>query len=836
MRNKFVLIISAFCGILFLHSNLFSQTKSPFEYFGYEFGNTFHRHHQMVEYMSHLVANNPSQTKIIDYGKTTEGRKLFIIAISSAENIAQLEQIRQNNLKSIGLLDGNTTQKKPALTWLSYNVHGNEAVSMEASMEVLYKLLKNKDGESNKAFKETVIFIDPCINPDGRDRYANWYNQKLGIVPNADPIAIEHSEPWPSGRPNHYLFDLNRDWAWLVQDESTQRLALYNSWMPHLHADFHEQGVNSPYYFAPAAKPYHEEITQWQREFQQKMGEYNKKEFDKNGWLYFSGERFDLLYPSYGDTYPTFNGAIGMTYEQGGIRAGLAYAKLDGDTLTLKQRISHHVASSFASINAMADNSEKIVDEFVKFFQKSISNPDGAYQTFIVKTKGDETKIEEFTQHLNKLGIKYNTVGKALVANGFCYSDRKFKGFSIDPTDLILSMNQPKSKLMKVLMEPQTLLEDSLTYDITAWALPYAYGLNAFALKEKLVGKIFESKKVVNTLEPIKLGYAYFLKWNSFTDTKVLTELLKLKIKVRQAEIPFEIEGKSFERGTLVITRTSNEALGAKLEGILTQIANQYNVPLSKSSTGMVAKGFDMGSDKVVVINAPKIAIISGEPTDANAFGEVWHFFEKQLGYPATIVNADFLNNNNFVKFDVIILPDGNYNRVVYENTTKALADWVRAGGKLILMQKANNTFVDKAGFEIKRKDPKKDSLINTKTYENRERDEIGNETPGSIHSVTMDNSHPLAFGYGKSYASLVLEATDFLPLKSGWNVGLLKENSLLSGFVGKAAKEKLKGSLAFGVENLGKGNVVYMINNPLFRGFWQNGKLLFCNAVFGTY
>jgi hypothetical protein len=660
----------------------------------------------------------------------------------------------------------------------------------------------------------------------------------LGLNPDANPIATEHAEPWPGGRTNHYLFDLNRDWAWLVQDESKQRMALYNNWMPHLHADFHEQGVNSPYYFAPAAKPYHEEITQWQREFQLKMGQYNKKEFDKNGWLYFSGERFDLLYPSYGDTYPTFNGAIAMTYEQGGSgRAGLAIAKEDGDTLTLKQRISHHVASSFASINAMADNAEKNVEEFIQFFEKSNSNPQATYQTYIVKTKGDESKIEEFTQHLNTLGIRYNAAGKTMVANGYSFVDRKVKSLNIEANDLILSMNQPKSKLLKVLMEPQTVVEDSLTYDITAWALPYAYGLNAFALKEKLaVKQLPESKKIINTIDANKKGYAYFLKWNSFTDSRVLAELLTNKIKVRQAEMPFEIEGKSFERGSLVITRTGNEAVGAKLETILLQIANKYNVPLSQSQTGMVTKGFDMGSEKVAVIKAPKIAVISGEPTDSNAFGEVWHFFDKQINYPITIVSTDFLNGNNISKFDVIILPDGNYNRYIYENTTKALADWVRAGGKLILMQKANNAFVDKAGFEIKRKEAKKDSILNTKTYENRERDEISNETPGSIHTVSMDISHPLAFGYSKNYASLILEATDYQPLKTGWNVGILKENSLISGFVGKIAKEKLKGSLAFGVENLGRGNVVYMVNNPLFRGFWQNGKLLFCNAVFGTY
>jgi hypothetical protein len=835
MRNlKHFKTLFFFISVL-ISSQLYSQSKSPLEYFGSELGSTFHRHHQMVEYTNHLVESNKINTKIIEYGKTAEGRKLFVVAISNSKNIEKLETIRQNNLKSIGLLEGVPTEKQPAIAWLSYNVHGNEAVSLEASMEVMYQLLTNKSAENQAILAKSVIIIDPCINPDGRDRYANWYNQKVGTIADVNPLAAEHAEPWPGGRTNHYYFDLNRDWAWMVQDESKQRIALYNSWMPHLHADFHEQGVNSPYYFAPAAKPYHEELTSWQREFQQKIGQYNKKDFDKNGWLYFSNERFDLLYPSYGDTYPSFNGAIGMTYEQGGSgRAGLAIAKEDGDTLTLAQRIAHHVATSFAALDALADNADKNVDEFVKYFVNAHNNPEGNYQTYIIKTKGDESKINEFTSHLDRLGIKYGASNKALVANGYSYQERKTKSLNIEASDLVLSMNQPKSKLLKVLMEPQSIIEDSLTYDITAWALPYAYGLKTYALKEKIQLKTFEKVKFNNMPDTQKKAYAYFLNWNSFTDTKVLAELLKQKIKVRQAELPFEIEGNKYGRGTLIVTRTGNEAIMANLENIIYKIANKYNVPVGFSTTGMVTNGNDLGSEKMTFVKAPKVAIVGGEPTDSNAFGEVWHFFDKQLEYPATVVDINFLNSSSINKFNVIVLPDGNYNRSISENTTKTLADWMRGGGKLIVMERANNSFIDKQGFELKRKEAKKDTVANLKPYENRERDEISAITPGSIHTVNMDNSHPLAFGYEKLYASLVLDATDYQLLKTGWNVGVLKENSLISGFVGVGAKEKLKGSLVFGTENIGNGNVVYMINNPLFRGFWQNGKLLFCNAVFG--
>jgi hypothetical protein len=541
-----------------------------------------------------------------------------------------------------------------------------------------------------------------------------------------------------------------------------------------------------------------------------------------------------LLYPSYGDTYPSFNGAIGMTYEQGGIGAGLAVELNNGDTLTLKQRISHHVATSFAALAAIADNADKNVAEFVKYFEKSRNNPEGQYQTFVLKSKEAETKIEELTHHLDLLGIKYGQAGKQYLASGYSYQENKIKGFSIDANDLVLSMNQPKSKLLKVLFEPKTMVEDSVTYDITAWSLPLAYGIKAYALKEKVTSKAFELKKITNEQNFQTKPYAFILKWNSFTDTKVLAELLAKKLKIRQAELPFEIDGKAFDRGSLIVARTSNEVFKENLPKLIYETANKYNVPVTPIYTGMATKGFDLGSGTVNFLKAPKVAIVGGEGTNANAFGEVWHYFDKQIAYPSTVVNMDILGNGNFTKFDLLILPDGNYNRYNYESALKSLSDWVRMGGRLILMEDANLAFADKAGFELKRKEAKKDTSVNLKVFEDREREAISEETPGSIYSVDMDNSHPLAFGYEKTYASLVLKATDFSYLKTGWNVGTIRSNNLISGFSGKKAQEKLKNSLVFGVEELGKGKIVYIINNPLFRGFWQNGKLLFANAVLG--
>ena len=139
---------------------------------------------------------------------------------------------------------------------MSYNVHGNESTSTEAALKTLHTLVTEKQDW----LENLIVIMDPCINPDGRDRYVNWYNQVKSTPFDSSPLANEHFEDWPGGRYNHYYFDLNRDWAWLSQKESQQRLPNYLAWMPQIHVDFHEQGVDSPYYFAPAVEPYHEVI------------------------------------------------------------------------------------------------------------------------------------------------------------------------------------------------------------------------------------------------------------------------------------------------------------------------------------------------------------------------------------------------------------------------------------------------------------------------------------------------------------------------------------------------------------------------------------------------
>lgn len=837
MRKIFLALLASFCM-----NALWAQTsnlQTPEKFLGYALGEQFTYHHKVVDYFRY-VADNSSSVKFEEYGSTYEGRPLLVAYVGTEENLSRLEEISRNNLQRAGVAEGNAKEGGPAIVWLSYNVHGNESVSTEASMAVLHTLASGVNENAEEWLKNTVIIIDPTVNPDGRDRYANWYNRVGSRIPNPNPDALEHHEPWPGGRANHYLFDLNRDWAWQTQAESQQRMALYNQWLPHIHADFHEQGIESPYYFAPAAEPFHAYITYWQREFQTTIGLNNTKYFDENGWLYFTRERFDLFYPSYGDTYPTFNGAIGMTYEQGGSgRAGLAVLTAEEDTLTLSDRIAHHYAASLSTIEATSENAAMVVENFEQFFKNSSNNPPGQYKSYLVPAENNQDKIRELRRLLDLHQINYGEASRSKTYNGWSYKDAAITSFRANSGDIVIRASQPKAVLLQVLFEPESTLSDSVTYDITAWSVPYMLGLEAYATAEEIPTQALQELPAYELSITSEKPYAYLLEWNSLEDVKFLSSLLNAGVKVRYAEEPFTTNNRRYGRGTLIITRRGNEQLGAQFDFIVKEAAREWERPLQAVETGFVAEGKDFGSGSVRYLKAPKVAVLGGDGVSSLAFGEVWHYFEQQIGYPINVIGTDYANKVDWNAYDVLIIPNGNYGEVLEESFLSKLVGWVRGGGRLILLQNAISAVTQKPSFGIEAKEASdklelKEPQALLAVYENRERESISHYNPGSIYKVSLDESHPLAFGYGNEYFSLKTNSDAYKYLKEGWNVGTIRSaDALVSGFVGSEAKKAIAETIVFGVEEKGRGEIIYMTDNPLFRAFWQGGKLLFSNAVF---
>jgi len=808
---------------------------TPGTFLGYAPGSAFTPHHRVLDYVRHVEEHSPN-VQVQSYGTTHEGRELVLAIVSTPQNLDRLDDIRRGNLALAGLNpDAPSAADALAVVWLSYNVHGNESVSTEAAMVTLHALADPTNARTQAWLENTIVIIDPCINPDGRDRYVNWYNRMLGTAPDIDPESVEHDEPWPGGRTNHYYFDLNRDWSWATQRETRARLAVYHDWMPQVHV------INNPYYFAPAAEPFHTVITDWQRAFQTRIGRNHARYFDENGWLYFTKQVFDLFYPGYGDTYPTYNGAIGMTYEQGGSgSAGLAVRTATGDTLTLGDRIEHHVTTGLSTVEATAMHRAEVVEQFRAYFERGISEGSGRWGAYVMKATSGADRLRDLATHLDRLGLSYGTVSEPRRVDGLDYRAQTTAGFTAEPGDLIVPARQPRAVLARVLFEPEAGIPDSLTYDITAWALPYAYDLDAWATTEPLdiepwAAPVSESRFVTD------YPYAYVAAWDAPSDAAFLADVLEAGLIVRYAEKAFMVHGESYAPGSLILTRADNARHGDGFDRQVRSIAEARGVRLLGTETGFVDEGPDFGSSDVHYLERPEVLMLFGSPLSSGSVGEIWHWFDQVVGYPVRRVSADRFGSVDLDDYDVLVLPSGSLSGLFRDSELDRLRGWIRDGGRVVAVGGATGFFTGRDGFSLKDA-PREETPDSTaraeameRTYEDRERASTPDRNPGAVFRVRVDSSHPLGFGFGASSFVLRLSSSGPLPMTGSgdWNVGIVEKGARVSGHVGFEAEQKIEETLAFGVQGMGRGSVVYLVDNPLFRAFWHAGGLLMANAVF---
>ncbi len=827
-------IYCVFLSLIFSYSST-AQVQHPREFMPHKFGEEFTPHHRLVDYFYHVGQQSP-RVQIFEYGRTNQKRPLLYAIVTSPENHANLDAIRMNNLISAGLTEGETkSELKKSIVWLSFGVHGNEAGASESSMTTIYALASGDDKEVEAWLDKTIVIIDPCINPDGSNRYTNWIINTTGNFKNPSVLDNEHREPWPSGRVNHYYHDLNRDWAWATQIETQHRLELYHKWLPHVHADFHEMYPPSPYFFAPAAEPFHTYISDWQRELQLNIGKNHASHFDKNKWLYYTREQFDLFYPAYGDTYPTFNGAVGMTYEQAGHAvSGRSYLLENGDTLTLQDRIDHHTTTALSTVEISALKYKEITEEFKSYFEDAIQAPTGKYKNYIIQNNGS-TDIEDFLKLLDRHHIFYGQLSAAGKVSGYCFPEFSNTSFSYKGGDIIVPVKQPHGTMVQVLLEPKSKLVDSITYDITAWSLLAAYGLEAVATERELEYENYKlPQKRSSQVAP---AYAYAIRYQGWSSARLIAELQSNGIKLRVANKRFTNSGHSCDRGTFVITETDNKR--KDLIQYLNKLTAKYNCEILALKTGFSERGPDIGSDDIALVQNPSILIVGGKGTSQYNFGQIWQFMDEDLKLPYTMVLEEHLSRLDLKEFETIIFPEGYYPNVK-ENTLTKLVKWVNNGGKLIAFGTSISVISRENGFSIsltkeseKPKTSREEDNDKLERYEAALRNGVSNKIPGAIVRLQIDDSHPMGYGIGPYYASLKTSSYVIPHQENTWNVGFIAEDLLYTGFIGKRIEDKLKNSNSFFVKDQGQGHVIGLIDNPLYRSFWHKGKQVLFNAIF---
>ena len=813
----------------------FGQIKSPAEYLGYPIGSQFTYHHQVIAYCHYLADQRRDVAQWYSYGKTNEDRELGQMIIASPPLKDSLEIYKKWHQDVIqGRISAASIQSKlPVIINLSFNVHGNEAAGTEAALETLYYLLGNQsDFTTSSKNKRYIILIDPCINPDGREAYVTQFRRRNFVaLGNADPNDQEHFEGPISGRYNHYFFDLNRDWVWQTQKETKQRLRFFQSWLPMFHADFHEQSYQHSYYFPPAAKPYLKYLSSETKALQEQIGKSFARVFDQEKWPYFTSEVYDLLYPGYGDTYPILNGALAMTLEQGGIRGGLQAKKNNGDTISLQERAKHHFYIAKDIIFWSLQNHESLKTAFYGNQEQARTNPKNEFKTYVIPAKYIE-KAKDLISLLQQNRISIGLATKNLAASAYSYKeDRVLTNQKVEKNDLIISAFQSASPMIQTLLDPQIVLEDSVTYDITAWNLFKLHGIDALGLKEKVDVKEeiqFSSSPLVAYNEHAK---GIYLTPNAGPfHFGIIQAAQAAGIPIVFNDKPVVVEDKTVPLGTLFFLKNaSNEQV---FKTWFTTHATKFsNVTLFSSYR---FQGADLGSEHFKYLTKIRVAFVTDAVVDVNSIGELLYYFNSKLGITPSVIPLNQIFKADLSTYTHLIFPSGTYSSLT--NTSQVLLqDWTQKGGICVLMEGAKDM------LDTKTKEPeftaKKDTLSKEITYADRERNEISNTLSGNMVQANVENTHPLMFRL-PSQIYFLNQSSSLYTVDKSWNT-LLKTDMKPKylGFLGANMVKLLPSSSFFAVKEKGKGKFVWFGFNPLFRAIPSEASTILDNCLlYSTY
>ncbi|MEP0548979.1 MAG: M14 family metallopeptidase [Rhodothermales bacterium] len=807
-----------------------STIPTPEEVIGHVIGTRHTRPEQVVRYVEAVAAASPRVT-LGEHGRTWEGRPL-IHAIVAAPG-TDLDAARRANVQlsdAPGSVSDAALGAQPVVAYMGYSVHGNEASGTEAALLLLYHLAAGQGPAVEDVLDNAVVLIDPMLNPDGRDRFVDWVNGNRGGtegLPSLDGQDREHDEPWPGGRTNHYLFDLNRDWLLMQHPESQGRMALWHSWRPQLSTDFHEMGGDATFFFQPGIPSRNNPNTPAATfDLTGEIATYHARALDRIGSLYYSSESFDDFYYGKGSTYPDVNGGVGILFEQASSRA-LAAETANG-RLDYGATVRNQFATSLSSLEAAVAMRVKLLQHQRDFYAGASDFARAAdVRGYVFGLDGDRARAEAFAALLARHRVRAHDLARSVEVDG----DRFEPGAAF-----VVPVDQPQARLIKAMMERVTTFEDSLFYDVSTWTLPLAFGVRHAELSRDpgaLLGAEWTPSQREGRQAGGRAGYAYLIPWGQTFAPRTLARLQRAGVRVRLAKDPFEaaVGGarQRFERGTLVVPVEQGDA-EAETVHALVAAATQDHVEVFALGGGLTPSGPDLGSGSVPVLTMPRVALLSGEGTDSYSVGQAWHLLTERAGLPVSLLDITKLSRADLGRYTVLAVVGSV--RGLDEVAAETLKTWVRSGGTLIVTEGAAGVAAERGLIELDKREADEDSTLRpyAEVSDARGAQVIG----GSIFEATLDTSHPLAFGQGERVALFKNNTVLFDPsAKAGTNVAVYTEAPLLSGYISAPNLERLGGAAAIVGQRLGRGRVVAFDFDPNFRAFWWGTQGLFLNAVF---
>jgi len=837
---------------------------------GYDVGERITNYSDMRRYLSALEQAAPDRIKVFKYANSWEGRELVYAVVGTADHIRSLETLANNTQ---ALADPRITSEKeaksliknlPTSVWLQYAVHGNEISSTDAALFTAYHLLAApNDTVNSKILDNTVVFIDPLQNPDGRERFVTRYYATVGLEHSADRLSAEHNEPWPRGRTNHYLFDMKRDWLALTQPESKGRVAAINKYKPQVVVDIHEMGGDQSYYFAPAAQPFNPHMTKTQIANIDAIGQNHAKYFDEFGFDYFTREIFDAFYPGYGDSWPVFYGASASTYEVGSAR-GHVFEKNTGELLTYFNTVKRQFVASISTAEGAANQREKLLGDFYQYQIDAIdsgkkskervyilpkqSNREGAHRLATLMAEHG-VEVKQATEDFKACGVKYE-------AGSYFIDTAQPRGVFVRTT-FTDQVDMAEAFVKEQERRRARNLDDEI-YDVTGWSLPMMFNVDSDSCG-RAVSADSKAVKADDTLlgkvNNPEASVAYIVAWGDTAAARFLTSALQAGIKLKSADQAFVLGDKTnYPAGSLVIEKRLNDK---DLLSKISQIAEQTGAIVNGVDSSWVIEGPSFGSNKTVPMVAPKVAIAWDAPTSELSAGNTRFVIERQLGYPVTAVRTPMLAWADLSDYQVLILPEGNYEQALGKSGAANLKSWVDAGGVLIALGNANRftTNADYGLLDVKREQAyredkadssdDKSSKVAGQLFTSRDDLKAASIEPhtspdyvaGVLANVEVDQEHWLTAGVDKSLVAVAYGNDIYTPIKlnSGKNLAWFtgKDDVLASGYLWQQNKAQLAYKPLLVHQPQGKGMVIGFTQSPTYRAYLEGMNVMLANTIF---
>jgi len=862
---------------------------------GHAWGTEISAHRDVENYIRALQKAAPDRVEVVGYGQTWQGRTLYYVVVSNPVNHRQLPQIRaamQQLADPRELDDGQTAalmRDLPAVGWLANCVHGDEPSGTDAALYVLYHLLAaQNDPVVDKVLNECVVLIDPLQNPDGRDRFVFYTRGARGRWADPTPTAAEHSQPWPSGRTNHAMFDMNRDWFAMTQPETEGRVRAFLDWWPLVYVDLHEMGGNSTYYFPPPASPINESITADQRHWLRRYGKNNARWFDRFGFDYFTREAYDAFYPGYGDSWPMAHGSIGMTFEMASAR-GLIYRRTDEGLLRYRDGVRRHFVASMATLETLADHRKEAQRAFVQHRRQGVqlARVGGVFE-YVLPARGDRTRLARLANLLLRQGIEVHVATTEHVSSSASRAGSiVHERVTFPKGSFVVRMAQPASTLARLLLQPHFDMEKDFLeeqklrkarrqrgqfYDLTAWSLPLLFGVECYEslgpgtgeLEQLRLGQANSGAPALREAPP---KVAYVVAWGQNGAASMLVDLLRAGAVVKCIDRPFVLGERRFPAGSFVLrVHAQPEALRGGLHAQMRRLSRAHGVTPVCADSSWIEEGPSFGTREGHVLKKPRIAMAWDRPVNTYSAGWLRYLLEQRYGLPVTALRTHDLTRTDLDRFTVLVLPEGRYSRELQGAGKKAIEGFVRRGGVLVALGSATRWLGDKdvgllATSGESRDRPKQDksgkSGKSGKSAGQDPQQDAGDKpafdydaavrpdkesppsTPGAILRVQVDDRHWLGFGYDGE-ASVVHDSSHILtPVKLDRGTNVVRfadEQTLLrAGFLWQENLKQLPQKAYLVHQPHGRGHVVAFAEDPNVRAFADGLNLMLMNAVLLT-